>query len=329
MAQKTSLLAKIKKFGFNKIALPKTEKIFEMEDALSSQEGYLTYSDKSPVRFNIPIEIGRSEEIDAPVNLETLPRIMSCMKNMKQAIVALDENVKDSRRRIEKDELVELETYIRSLNISGIGYTTVPQEFIFANKAVAFENAIVLTMNMDNKKISTAPSKQAGATIWQTYDQLGIAANKIARYLRNKGFNAHASHPLGGIVLYPRLAEKAGLGGFGKSGLLITPINGSTLRLAAVYTDIDNLPLNEGNEHGWVKEYCETCLRCVNECPPGAIYKTPIEHETGRVTHIDNEKCFPYFGNNHGCTVCIKVCPFNYTDYTTIKEGFEKRQKLG
>ena len=26
----------------------------------------------------------------------------------------------------------------------------------------------------------------------------------------------------------------------------------------------------------------------------GAIYDTPIEHETRRITHIDNEKCFHF-----------------------------------
>ncbi len=253
--------------------------------------------------------------------------MMSCIKNTKQAIFDLEDNVKEPRKKIEKEELEDLETFIRSLNVSGIGYTKVPQEYIFKNKAIAFENAIVLTMNMDNKKVSVAPSTKTSQTIWQTYDNLGKAANKIARYLRTKGFNSHASHPLGGIALYPRLAEKAGIGGFGKSGLLITPINGGTLRLAAVYTDIDNLPLNEGNDHGWIMEYCKTCMRCFKECPPGAIFEKPIVHDNGRETHIDNEKCFPYFADNYGCTVCIKVCPFNYTDYETIKEGFEKRQK--
>ncbi|MCE7747232.1 MAG: 4Fe-4S dicluster domain-containing protein, partial [Candidatus Heimdallarchaeota archaeon] len=74
-----------------------------------------------------------------------------------------------------------------------------------------------------------------------------------------------------------------------------------------------------------VRDYCEQCRRCIKNCPPGAIYETPIVHDTGRVTHIDNEKCFPYFGNNYGCTVCIKVCPFNRTDYYTLKEKFEKQ----
>ena len=51
------------------------------------------------------------------------------------------------------------------------------------------------------------------------------------------------------------------------------------------------------------------CRRCIKECPLGAIYENAIEQEAGRFTHIDNEKCFPHFGNNYGCTVCIKVCP--------------------
>ncbi|MHA1347677.1 MAG: 4Fe-4S dicluster domain-containing protein [Candidatus Heimdallarchaeaceae archaeon] len=149
---------------------------------------------------------------------------------------------------------------------------------------------------------------------------------KIAKFLRQKGYSSQASHPLGGLVLYPRLAEKAGLGSFGKSGLLITPVNGSTVRLAAVFTSIKNLPVTDGHEHSWIREFCKTCLKCIKECPPQAILKEPIKHDTGRVTHIDNNKCFPYFAENYACTICIKVCPFNNNSYDKIKAAFEKRK---
>ena len=326
MGNKQSLGSRIKNFGYKKVGLPRTMKMLEMEDQLAFEEDFLKYTDDSPIRFDIPVEIGRREKSGVPITLRLLPRMLSCVRNIEKAITELKDNPTDARKTIQDNELKNLEIYIKSLDISGIGYTKVPQEFIFSKKAIAFENAIVLTMNMDNKKVSVAPSKQTSDTIWKTYDNLGKAANKIARYLRTHGFSAHASHPLGGIALYPRLAEKAGLGGFGKSGLLSTPINCGTLRLAAVYTDIENLPLSEGNEHSWIMDYCKTCMRCVKECPAGAIYEQPIVHENGRETHIDNDRCFPYFADNYGCTVCIKVCPFNYTDYKIIKEGFEKRQ---
>ena len=318
---------RIKKFMFERIGLPKFLKIIDLEDSLADKDNTLSFSSDSPTRFDIPLEFARRQGDDVPLRVKTMPHILSCMKNMKKAIIELKNNSQNPRRTIEENELDELHTFIQSLNISGIGFTKVPQEFIFEKKAVAYENAIVLAMNMDNEKINTAPSKKSLKNIWMTYDKLGVVANKVARYLREKGFASHASHPLGGIVLYPRLAEKAGLGGFGKSGLLITPINGPTLRLAAVYTNIENLPLNEGNEHGWIKDYCNQCGICVKECPPGAIHKNPIKHETGRVTHIDNEKCFPYFSNNFACTICIKVCPFNKIPYEKIKENFLKKKE--
>ena len=45
--------------------------------------------------------------------------------------------------------------------------------------------------------------------------------------------------------------------GVGFSGLLITPFNGPTCRLAAVYVSAENLPFAETNEHSWIRDYCE------------------------------------------------------------------------
>jgi len=320
-----SVIEKIKKFIFIRTGLPRFKKVIALEDSLAEKEGTIKFSEKSPERFDIPIEFAKRKGVDVTLNLKTMPYIFSSMKNMKQAIGDLKNNKKEPRKIIEENELADLERFIKSLNISGIGYTKVPQEYIFSKKAVAFDNAIVLAMNMDKEKIGTAPSRKALKNIWQTYDNLGVVANKIARYLRKKDFASHASHPLGGIALYPRLAEKAGMGAFGKSGILITPFNGPTVRLAAVYTNIENLPFSEGNKHLWVRDYCEKCRKCVEECPPRAIYEEPIKHDTGRVTHINNDKCFPYFGNNFACTICIRVCPFQVSSYDKVKKSFEKK----
>ncbi|MCK4897065.1 MAG: [Fe-S]-binding protein, partial [Candidatus Heimdallarchaeota archaeon] len=94
----------------------------------------------------------------------------------------------------------------------------------------------------------------------------------------------------------------------------------------AVFTSIQNLPITDGDEHSWIGEFCKTCLKCIKDCPPQAILKEPINHDTGRVTHIDNNKCLPYFGENYGCSICIKVCPFNNSSYDRIKVAFEKRK---
>jgi epoxyqueuosine reductase QueG len=74
-----------------------------------------------------------------------------------------------------------------------------------------------------------------------------------------------------------------------------------------------------------VHETCNALGKVTNkiaDCPPNAFYNQPVHHENGLVTVLDNGKCFPYFMNYHGCSICIKVCPFNQQGYDKIKEGF-------
>ena len=110
----------------------------------------------------------------------------------------------------------------------------------------------------------------------------------------------------------------------GTSGLIITPEHGPRVRLAAVLTNIENLPFGTHNAHAWIEDFCAQCGVCIRECPPQAIYDEPLRHKTGRITCVDNDRCFPYFSDYHGCSVCIKVCPFNNTSYDKIKAGFQR-----
>ena len=48
-----------------------------------------------------------------------------------------------------------------------------------------------------------------------TYDELGKKTNKLAEFLRLNGFAAQASHPAGGFVTHPPLAQYANLGYMG------------------------------------------------------------------------------------------------------------------
>lgn len=139
------------------------------------------------------------------------------------------------------------------------------------------------------------------------------------------GFNAMPNHPLGGAVLTPALAEKAVMG---YHGLIITPQFGPRVRLSAIFTGIENLPIREINEHRWIAEFCKKCKKCVREYPGGAIFTEPYANENGLLKYIDEEKCFRVFAENHGCSLCIKECVFNNKEYSLIKNLFEKRNEL-
>jgi epoxyqueuosine reductase QueG len=181
-------------------------------------------------------------------------------------------------------------------------------------------------MEMAPGCIRNAPGPQAGKEVWRTYERLGSHVNRIAAVLRAAGYRAQAGSPLGGDVSYPMLAQKAGIGYMGKHGLLITPDSGPSLRIAAIYTEIENLPYTDSTDHAWVRDFCETCLKCVKSCPAGAIYRHNRVYGDGSRQCIDYTKCAKPFSETLGCSVCIRDCTFFTGDYYTIKRACERKQ---
>jgi epoxyqueuosine reductase QueG len=224
---------------------------------------------------------------------------------------SISNNPTNPKSKTSTEFLEKLRKYALILDIGKFEFVKLPHDLIFQKFGVFYDNAIILTMEMSKDKIDKAPSQATLNMVFGTYDDLGKAANKIARFLREHGYAAQADHPIGGLVLFPPLAQKAGIGWVGKHGILITPEFGPRLRLAAVYTNIENLPFAGSNIHAWIENYCNICRICVKQCPPKAIRDESITHETGRITHIYQKVCFEYFAQYYGCSVCIKVCPFS------------------
>ncbi|MEM9680175.1 MAG: 4Fe-4S dicluster domain-containing protein [Bacteroidota bacterium] len=244
---------------------------------------------------------------------------------MWNGIRSIKKNPKNARTTISATFLKEIEDYAKSLGAADIGYTKVNPRHIFKGFHLPYPNAMVFTIEMDKAKIKTAPSKDSLKEVWRSYHTIGEVVNTICERMRQNGFNAYPGHAIGGDVHYIPLAIDAGLGYSGKNGLLITRKNGPRVRLAAVFTDVENLPFNIENEHEWVRDYCNSCDNCIKKCPAGAIFKNPKSHENGDPIFIDHKKCAVPFSNENGCTICIKVCPFSYGDYEHIKEIYLKQ----
>lgn len=272
---------------------------------------------ESPIRFHIMRE-GLKRGNFKPSRLKS-PLMFRCLLDIFKSIRDLKKNKPQHKREISEIGLQDLNEYLYSLGISSIGYTEVPMRWVFRDKAVMYANAIVTSMEMDEKKIATAPSPAAGKAAHEIYFKQGVAMIKGAEFLRQRGYAAHAGHPLMGMALYPPLAQLAGLGQLAVSGLMITPEHGPRVRLASIFTDIENLPFSsKPNHHEWVLDFCEQCQICVKKCPEEAIYGKPEISKTGQITCIDTDRCFPYFMATDGCAVCIKTCPFNTTPYDKL-----------
>ncbi len=284
----------------------------------------ITSNEKSSEYVNIPKlmgDYGKGVLGSLKMRKNVIHKMVGCMYNAFKSASSILKNPKIDKNIISENELANLEIFIKSLNIDKIGYTKATPDLVFKDHKILYGNVIVIIMAMDKEIMATAPSKNGLKEVFRTYYDLGTIVNKIALYLRQNGFNAMAGPAIGGDVSYVPLAEKAGLGAIGKHGLLITDGNlGPSLRIATIYTDIENLPFSEENPHLWIKGFCKKCGKCVKSCPAGAIYPNTLEN--GKA--IDKAKCAVPFSNNFGCSVCIKSCTFFNGNYEKIKTGFEK-----
>ena len=221
----------------------------------------------------------------------------------------------------------EVTARAESLGIGLVGFAPVDESLIFTSDFIGkmdalYENGIVLGMEMDFAAIDAAPGPEAGLEATRIYAELGVATNQLADFIRSRGYRAIACHPLGGPILYPAMAVRAGLGQMGRSGLLITKKYGPRQRLSLIATDAFPLPETAPPKLG-IPEFCDKCRQCVSACPVGAVLKEPVEKGNGITTRIDQDKCIGYFYETEGCSICLKVCPFHQKGYERVIKAFE------
>ena len=312
----------IKTAAFVKIGKPRYMAILEKEEIIKKTHNCISSIPESPIRFEIPLEAIKRIEAGKTTKFfrfRILPVLMGSIRGILKGFKEIMKNPSSPKTTIPDNKLQELQDFILSLGIGMIGYCKLPPQYIFQNKGILYKNCIVLIMEMNKEKIDKAPSYDTFHEVHRTYRDLGIATNKIASYLRKNGFGAHPVHPLGGAVLTPPLAKIAGLGWQGRHGMIITPKYGPRMRIATVFTTIENLPSPIDNPHGWIEDWCKRCGLCIRKCPTSAIKEISIKRSGGLLNHIETEKCFPYFVENHGCSVCIKECQFNKFGYDSLK----------
>ena len=199
------------------------------EADLANVPGAVCPNDDFPTRFEI---IQRKVQLGGDTKQpRVIPILAKMTMGVDQTIKSLKENPDQPKTKIDDQLLRELEEFVISLGACSIGYTRLPAQWVFQNKAALHPNVIVLTMKMDRERINTSPSPEAEYTVLATYRDLGIVTNKVADFLRKHKFSVQAGHPLNGQTLYPPLAQLAGLGQLAYSGLIITPEYGPCVRL--------------------------------------------------------------------------------------------------
>ena len=122
-------------------------------------------------------------------------------------------------------------------------------------------------------------------------------------------------------------ARRSGVGWFGKNTNILTPSHGSWVLLGQVITDLDLEPDNP------LKKTCGSCVRCIDDCPTGAIVAPYV---------VDNSRCISYLTIElrgtvprnlrplmgdwiFGCDICQDVCPVNIKAVPGDTAEFQQR----
>lgn len=132
-------------------------------------------------------------------------------------------------------------------------------------------------------------------------------------------------------VLERALAQKAGLGWFGKNTMLLNRKAGSWFFLGEIYT---NLPL--AIDPPYVDEHCGTCDACLSACPTQAFVGPYVLDARRCISYLTIEQkgsipedLRPGIGNRiFGCDDCQLACPWNRFSKPTQEADFSPRHHL-
>jgi len=200
----------------------------------------------------------------------------------------------------------------RELGAGLAGVAEVTEAALYEGRDPGLRRAIVMALPMDREEMRFVPQPRAAAEVMRTYRAAGKAAVRLAERIRAMGWPARAyANPNSTDILLIPLAIRAGIGELGKHGSMISREYGSNFRLGAVLTDlplVSHAPVEIG-----VEDLCAVCRRCVEDCPPRAIFDDKQLVRGERKWYVDFDKCIPYFVKTLGCAICIEVCPWSET----------------
>jgi reductive dehalogenase len=243
-----------------------------------------------------------------------------------------------SKSDFTKDELTYyIKKWAKNLGIINIGITQLKDYHLYSHKGRGEEYgrsiekkhtyAIAFTVEMQKNMLDLAPNAETVIESSQQYLNAASIASQITVFIRKLDYSARAHFDGNYDVICPLVARDAGLGEFGRMGLLMTPYIGPRVRIGVVTTDIPLICDTYKTDYS-VLDFCTKCKKCADNCPSSAIsFKNMGEKNGSYRWSINHEACFTYWtiiGTD--CGKCIQVCPYSHPDnlmHNLIRKGIK------
>lgn len=182
---------------------------------------------------------------------------------------------------------------------------------------------VVMAIEMDYDAIATSPTFTSSAATALGYSTMAFIEVELAAFIQRLGYNAITCG--NDVSLSVPQAIDAGLGQYGRHGILITKQYGPRVRIAKVLT---NMPLlrdyPDENFCKAVIRFCETCEKCAKTCPSQSIpygkeqawSGNSISNNPGmKKWYVNVDSCYGFWiDNGSECSNCIRSCPYNKKD---------------
>jgi len=259
-------------------------------------------------------------------------------------IHSIEEKPTAGKQKVKPEELsTYIKQWLSQIGAVSIGITKLKPHHLYSikgrgsryGKQIINEHpfAIAFTVEMDKDMLDKAPEAETIMESSQQYLEAAKIAAQLTYFIRNLGYSAKPHFDGNYDLICPVVAKDAGLGEFGRMGLLMSPELGPRVRIAVVTTDvpliIDPYKYNPG-----VVDFCTICKKCADNCPAGAIsFENMTDHEGVLRWKINHESCFTYWSVvGTDCGKCIQVCPFSHPNnlmHNLIRKGIDNSYLFG
>ncbi len=204
----------------------------------------------------------------------------------------------------------------KQLNLNKITKSCNPKSVLKrARSIISVAQSYLIEETEDIQEKEQLYGKIAKYNVGNFYYDVRLKLKKIVDFINQKAdFKYKSKNKSCYVSLAEKpIAQRAGVGWYGKHGIIITERFGSWVVLGEIITELE-LDTDE-----CLQRDCDDCTICIDSCPTKAIVSPYV---------IDRTKCLQFISERpikvpldfrevwgdklYGCSICQEICPKNY-----------------